>query len=125
MQFLIVGAAHPWSGLNASVQVTDVGFTLKLLEGAAVKHERTPQEKQDFSRGVLVSCQWQSCITQCGNAFGARSCKEGMKPLAGTNPQVDNSVSILPGDTELHSNCASQASGLKIIHFAAKLFGLS
>lgn len=48
-----------------------------------------------------------------------------MEPPAGTNPQAGSSVSILPGDTELHSNCASQASGLKILHCAAKRFGLS
>lgn len=46
-----------------------------------------------------------------------------MKRLASTNPQAGNSVSILPGDAELHSN--SQASGLKITHCAAKCFGLS
>lgn len=48
-----------------------------------------------------------------------------MEPPAGTNPQAGNGVSILPGDTELHPNCASQASGLKILHGAAKCFGLS
>lgn len=48
-----------------------------------------------------------------------------MEPPAGTNPQAGNTESILPGDTELHSNCASRASGLKILHRAAKRFGLS
>lgn len=56
---------------------------------------------------------------------GSLSSSTGMEPPAGTNPQAGNTESILPGDTELHSNCASQASGLKILHCAAKCFGLS
>lgn len=56
---------------------------------------------------------------------GSLSSSTGMEIPAGTNPQAGNGVSILPGDTELHSNCASQASGLKILHCAAKCFGLS
>lgn len=53
------------------------------------------------------------------------SSSAGTKHLAGTNPQAGNSVSILPGDAELHSKGVSQASGLKLTHGAAKCFGLS